>query len=208
MPVPENPHESAAAKFAYRLRKLRDERGLSAKDVGRACYVSRETISAIELLRLETAQKLDELFDLTELAYFEDCYHDIVREAMWSPFRHYKAQEAMAQAIRSYDPLHIYGVFQTEAYARELVGSYEPPHKVDEYVAMRMSRQEMLTRKDPPQIVAVIRESVLRETLGRPQMMREQLFRLLEISELPRVGLHVVPMGDGFMVKLLKRSLS
>ncbi|MFI0373494.1 Scr1 family TA system antitoxin-like transcriptional regulator [Actinomadura sp. 1N219] len=199
MPVPENPHESAAAKFSYRLRKLRVDRGMSAKDVAAACYVSRETISAIETRqlppRLATAQFLDELFDLTELAYFEDAYHDIVREATWSPFRLYKAQEALARSIRSYDPLHIYGVFQTVAYARELLSSYEPPHKVDEYVAMRMSRQEILARDHPPQIVAVIRESVLRETVGGSQVMQEQLARLLEISELPCVGIHVVPTG-------------
>jgi transcriptional regulator with XRE-family HTH domain len=199
MAVPETPHESAAAKFAYRLRKLRNERGLSAKDVAAACFVSRETISAIETRRLpprlDTAQRLDQFFDLTELAYFEDCYHDILREATWSPFRHYKAQEALAQAIRSYEPLHIYGVFQTEAYARHLVGSCEPPHKVEKYVALRMSRQEILTRdKNPPQIVAVLRESVLRETVGGPQVMNEQLARLLEISELPHVGIHIVPM--------------
>jgi transcriptional regulator with XRE-family HTH domain len=200
MAVPETPHESAAAKFAYRLRKLRNERGLSAKDVAAACFVSRETISAIETRRLpprlDTAQRLDQFFDLTELAYFEDCYHDILREATWSPFRHYTAQEALARAIRSYHPLHVGGLFQTEAYTRQLLtDAAEPPNRVDEGVALRMSRQEVLTREDPPHIVAVVRESALREVVGGPQLMEEQFNRLLEVSELSHVAIHVVPIG-------------
>jgi transcriptional regulator with XRE-family HTH domain len=199
MPVPRNPHESAAAKYAYRLRKLRDERGLTADEVGSFCFVSGKTISAIENLRLpprlDVSQRLDELFGLTELAYFADSYHDVIREAGWTPFRKYAEQEARARAIRSYHPLHIYGLFQTEAYTREILSSYEPPHKVDEYVALRMSRQDLLTRDDPPHIVTVIRESVLREVVGSPQLMKEQLTRLLELSELPHVRIHVVPTG-------------
>jgi transcriptional regulator with XRE-family HTH domain len=199
MALPESPHESAAAKFAYRLRKLRDDRGMTAQDVADACYVSREGVTAIETLRLpprlDTAKRLDEIFDLTELCYFEDAYHDILREATWTPFRQYTAQEALARTIRSYHPLQITGLFQTEDYARELVGSFEPTHKLEEYVRLRMTRQEILVREDPPHVTNLVRESVLRETVGGPEVMEEQLLQLLKVSELPQVGLHVVPMG-------------
>ncbi|MFC5750919.1 helix-turn-helix domain-containing protein [Actinomadura rugatobispora] len=199
MSVPETPHESAAAKFAYRLRKLRNERGMSAQQVGAACYISRESITAIETLRLpprlDTAQRLDKLFDLTEIAYFEDCYHDISREVERSPFRKYTDLESLARAIRAYHPLHIDGLFQTESYARYLISSYEPPGKIEEYVAVRMSRQDVLTRESPPHVVSVFRESVLREVVGGPQVMKEQLAQLLELSELLNVVINVVPTG-------------
>ncbi|SCG48507.1 hypothetical protein GA0070560_105269 [Micromonospora halophytica] len=73
---------------------------------------------------------------------------------------------------------------------------------------LRMSRQALLRRDDPPEGVFVIDESALRRSVGGPAVMDRQLGRLLEVAELPNVRLYVLPldvgahvsMGGGFVI--------
>src|SRR5256884_139114 len=49
----------------------------------------------------------------------------------------------------------------------------------------------------PPEFWAILDEAVLHRTVGGPAIMRAQLLRLLEVSDLPHVTLQVVPFGAG-----------
>jgi hypothetical protein len=60
-----------------------------------------------------------------------------------------------------------------------------------------MTRQQILTRRDPPHLWAVVDEAVLRRPLGGARVMRRQLEHLLELTELPNVTLQVVPFARG-----------
>ncbi|GGM60772.1 hypothetical protein GCM10011608_52300 [Micromonospora sonchi] len=62
----------------------------------------------------------------------------------------------------------------------------------------RLDRQAVLTGENPPQLVAVLDEHVLRRPVGGPLVMHEQVRRLVKLAiEQPRVRLHVVPASVG-----------
>jgi Domain of unknown function (DUF5753)/Helix-turn-helix domain len=113
--------------------------------------------------------------------------------------------EADAESIGIWEPMVVPGLFQTEQYSRALLQAWVtrfalPPGEVDRRVAARRLRQEILTRDPPPQVSAVIDESVLRRRIGEPPVMREQLGHLVAISELPNIGLRILPLDGEHMV--------
>ncbi len=60
-----------------------------------------------------------------------------------------------------------------------------------------LGRQTLLERKDAPRLWAVVDEAALRRPVGGPKVMRAQLERLIEASELPNVTLQVLPFAAG-----------
>jgi hypothetical protein len=69
--------------------------------------------------------------------------------------------------------------------------------KVAESLERRLRRQDMLTRDNPPDITIVLWEPVLYHQIGTPEVMRKQCARLLEVSQLTMVSLHVLPSDLG-----------
>ncbi|MFD0107074.1 DUF5753 domain-containing protein [Streptomyces sp. NPDC127164] len=63
--------------------------------------------------------------------------------------------------------------------------------------SVRMKRQERLEGSEPLQLYAVIWEAALRQQVGGPKVMREQLHRVLELTQLPNVRLQVLPFRAG-----------
>ncbi|MBM0237643.1 XRE family transcriptional regulator [Micromonospora sp. ATA32] len=131
--------------------------------------------------------------DVTEL------WPDVLkrREPAW--FRPWADIEREAVALRGYQLSWVPGLLQTEAYARAtLAGEALTAQEVNELVAARVGRQELLRRERPPLLIAVIDESVLyRSSYGDRKLMREQCAHLAECAELPSVQIHVVPADVG-----------
>jgi hypothetical protein len=131
--------------------------------------------------------------DVTEL------WPDVLkrREPAW--FRPWADIEREAVALRGYQLSWVPGLLQTEAYARAtLAGEALTAQEVNELVAARVGRQELLRRERPPLLIAVIDESVLyRSSYGDRKLMHEQCAHLAECAELPSVQIHVVPADVG-----------
>ncbi|MEU6039625.1 helix-turn-helix transcriptional regulator [Actinomadura sp. NPDC047616] len=192
-----DPKGSCAAAFVQRMRRYRERDGLSQAEVGAACNVSPKTISAVENLRrlptLDVSVKLDHLH---ETDYFEEQYWHVIREAGLSlTYRNYSEQEAQADSIRVYEPLNVPGLFQNEQYARRVLSAGQHPDNLEQAVAVRMGRQDILRREEPPFITALIREAALRETVGSPEEMQEQLAYLLKVAHDPRNTVQIIPSG-------------
>ncbi|MEV7004857.1 DUF5753 domain-containing protein, partial [Streptomyces sp. NPDC093982] len=105
-------------------------------------------------------------------------------------------QEA-ATAIRTFEIQYVPGLLQTEAYARAVVERglpSAPGREVQRRVELRMRRRELVRRADPPQLWAIVDESVLLRMLGSREVMREQLEYLEEMARLPHVTLQIVPL--------------
>lgn len=104
--------------------------------------------------------------------------------------------EAAAATIHSYDTMVVPGLFQTPAYAKAVVQGGEPELPDDEVhqrVELRMARQDVLTRPDPPQVWCVLDESVLYRKADDTAVLPEQLEHLVKLGELPNVHLQVLP---------------
>ena len=62
---------------------------------------------------------------------------------------------------------------------------------------MRLKRQDLLSRPEPPVVWSVMDESVLRRLVDGPAVMRTQLRHLMEAARMPHVTFQVVPFGVG-----------
>ncbi|MCO5993979.1 helix-turn-helix domain-containing protein [Actinoallomurus rhizosphaericola] len=108
--------------------------------------------------------------------------------------------EADATFIGLFELILVPGLLQTEAYSRALMegGQFaDDPERIDRLVAVRMLRQKLLHASDPPTLWTVLDEAALRRRIGGTKTMRAQLQHLIDASELPQVGIQVIPFTTG-----------
>lgn len=124
-------------------------------------------------------------------------YGDVLPE--W--FDLYVGLEAAANRISWYESELVPGLFQTDAYARELIRADNPgvdDPEISQRVQLRMERQAILSRPvRPPVLRVALREAVLACPVGGTGVMAAQLRKLAEVSELPNVDLRIVPFRAG-----------
>jgi transcriptional regulator with XRE-family HTH domain len=115
-------------------------------------------------------------------------------------FEDWLRAEAEAYALRYWSPIIITPVFQTAAYARALLLAAQTDTSdtaIDALVNAKLARQEILERPEPPEIVALIDELVLHRLIGSPEIMHEQLTKVVELAERTFICVQVVPTDVG-----------
>ncbi len=108
--------------------------------------------------------------------------------------------------MKIYNALTVSGLLQTEDYARALFRACKPQdtdEEIDQLVATRLERQEILARPKPPMLWQEIDEAVLRRPVGGPRVMADQLGYLAEAARRPGIVLQVVPFSAGAHAGLL-----
>ncbi|MEV5414303.1 helix-turn-helix transcriptional regulator [Thermopolyspora sp. NPDC052614] len=182
------------------MRRLREAAELTQSAVAARLGCTQTQVSRIEIAKRvpsrSNAERLDELFGLTERQYFVGLYRRIISyPAGQAWFLDWVDDiEPVAVVLRSWDPLLIPGLLQTEAYARCVFGQ-EPritPEEVDDRVTSRLQRQRVLAKKNPPSYMALIDEYTLHRRVGTAEVMREQLAHLLQMASLPTISIQVV----------------
>jgi uncharacterized protein DUF5753 len=125
----------------------------------------------------------------------------VSQEALPRWFRPFAEIEREATSLRTWEPLIIPGLLQTEDYARALITGWQPgdaTETVEQQVSARMERQHLLERTDPPLIWAIIGEAALRNPVGGPAVLHDQLTRLLDTDAThPRLIIQVIPLAAG-----------
>ncbi|MFI0409908.1 Scr1 family TA system antitoxin-like transcriptional regulator [Actinomadura sp. 3N508] len=191
-----DPSKSVAALFGAKLRDLRDKAGLSQAQLGDAIGYSNDTISKVETAAQapspELARCLDAHFNTNQ---FDELQPHAARESIPSYFRPYADLESTAIGVRVYEPVVITGLLQTDEYARAVLRPGQRPSKLDQSVAARMLRQEVLRREDPPWVVILLAEPVVRKLVGNKEITSAQLAHVLELADDAHVNVLVVPNG-------------
>ena len=121
-------------------------------------------------------------------------------------FRNWLEAEQHARIIRWWEALLIPGLLQTADYARGLVRAWqtiEDADMVERSLTLRMDRQAVFDRPDPPTLLAVIDETVLWRRIGNSEIMRTQLEYLIDMSTRPNIAVHIVPASVGAHAGLL-----
>jgi transcriptional regulator with XRE-family HTH domain len=117
---------------------------------------------------------------------------------MW--LSHYESLVEAAGWLGVAEPISIHGLLQTPAYAEVVERATEhsfSDEQVEERVERRLARQRALYRvRDALRLTAVVPEHLLRARVGGPEVMGEQLDRLVEIQQLPNVELLVLPADE------------
>ncbi|MFI6332574.1 Scr1 family TA system antitoxin-like transcriptional regulator [Micromonospora chersina] len=192
--------------FAGELRRLRTRAGLSQEALGEQISYSASLVAAVEQCRRpprgEFAERCDGVLQSDGL--LGRIREALIRESLMPWFREWVTIEQEAVTLCSFQPLVLPGLLQTEAYAQALYegASQFVGDQLEQQVAARLARQQILRREAPPQLVAVLDYTVLERPIGGPKVMREQLLHLLEVAHRPKVHLHVVPKGTGAYLSL------
>ncbi|MFD6287151.1 DUF5753 domain-containing protein [Streptomyces anthocyanicus] len=144
------------------------------------------------------SEKLDLAFGTGEL--FQGLWSAIKREHTPRRFDHCLELEAKAARIQEFGASVIPGLLQTKAYMHALFIEGEPglsPKEVDGLVAARLGRQEVLRGDSSPDCWWILSEATLRQTVGGPGVLREQLTALLALVDTRHTTLQVVPFEAG-----------
>ncbi|WP_055715269.1 helix-turn-helix domain-containing protein [Streptomyces torulosus] len=198
-----------------RLLDLRERAGIRREDAARILHVAPATVRRMETaevaLKIPYLQLLLKAYGVgdEEAEIFVRLAEEANKPGWWQRFHDilpnwfsmYVSLEGAAALIRSYDPHFVPGLLQTEGYARAVMVSgaigQTRPDDIERHVALRMQRQELLTRKDAPRLWFVMDETALRRPVGGPDVMRAQLDRLLEVTELSHVTVQVTTFDTG-----------
>ncbi|MFH8289659.1 Scr1 family TA system antitoxin-like transcriptional regulator [Streptomyces sp. NPDC018059] len=179
----------------------REAAGYTQKSLAEHFVVGEEQIASIEQgrrpLKMDLAVQLDALLGTNRtLETAVDHMPEVDLIPRWA--EEYLDCEREAIAISWYESLLVPGLLQTEAYARAVFRSRVPVYDEDEIeqlVAARIDRREVLHRRQPPMASFVIWEAALRDQLGGPEVYAEQLRHLRQYSELPGLALQILPLG-------------
>lgn len=195
---------SAMARIvADMARDLRTERGWTQTRLGEELGYSAAAVSAMETCAQPASDEmlvgLDQVFH-EETKFFNRCRRYMRLDTYPEQFKNYALLEQEAVMLQLYAGFVIHGLFQTEAYARALIGGGFPPlphERVEELVSARMARKALFDRDPAALIEIVLEESTLRRTIGSKEIMCEQLLYLAECAQRRNVTLQVLPMDCG-----------
>ncbi|WP_372443988.1 helix-turn-helix domain-containing protein [Micromonospora antibiotica] len=175
------------------------ESKISRMELGRVGFKERDVADLLTLYGVTAAADRDALLKLARDANSPGWWHRY-GDVLPTWFQSYLGLEAAAALIRSYEVQFVPGLLQTPEYARAVVllgHRGAAVEEVDRRVELRVQRQQVLHRPDPPQLWAVIDEAALRRPIGGPQVMRGQLTALIEATRSPHIRLQVIPFDAG-----------
>ncbi len=202
-------------RLAAELLRLREAAGLTQEEVAGRLEWDPSKLSRIENRQVgiiaRDLRKLLDMYGVTDVEQREG-YFAMAREgkqrAWWqsygdvipSEYGTLIGLETEAVTISSYGQELVPGLLQTADYARAVIRAFRPDDTADEItrrVEVRLARQAVLARDDPPRLWAVISEAVVRRAVGGQAVMAEQLRALASERERSVVTVQVLPFSAG-----------
>lgn len=212
------------------LREYREDLGYNLEDAARILACDRSKMSRIETgergIRAEELQELLREYGVpaAEQEALLAVAHRGRESGWWSEYRSvlppqaqdYVIMEMAAAEVLVYEPNQVPDLLQTPDYMRAVAAAdvrYTSADQRVHAVEVKLNRQRVVVGGRAPAIEVVITEGALRQTVGPPRVMREQLGRLADLAEagfaddLPdtgrpeegrsRVSLRVLPFAAG-----------
>jgi transcriptional regulator with XRE-family HTH domain len=197
------------------LRKARLDAALTQDQVAAAMDWSLSKVIRIEAgqvgISTNDLKALLSFYKITDTAHTDEliAVARAARERAWWSMYHDVASSALLDLIgyesavairRNFEPLLIPGLLQTEEYTRALYRGVDdriPAERVDTLVEIRLRRQELLDRINPPLLFFILDEATVRRSAGGEGVMRNQIRHLIDTAERPNVTIEVVPFSAG-----------
>lgn len=195
-------NQSAMKMLGRQLAAARRAKGLSQPGLAAALNIHEETVASIEqgrrVLKLDMAELFDEFLETKGmLAAGVANLPEVDQFPLWA--EEYMDQEKVAISLSWYDNAVIPGLLQSEPYARAVLRNRVPAYEDEELekaLRLRLDRQEILHRKNPPTLSFVVWEPALMVNVGTREVHKDQLRFLRQAAELPCVSLQVLSLDS------------
>ncbi|MGW2701482.1 helix-turn-helix domain-containing protein [Streptomyces sp. NPDC001340] len=199
-----DPAASPLDYFGSELRRKREAAGLTQKELGAIVFCTGSLIGQVETTLKVPTREFAERVDAALMTdgFFSRLVGLVLRSQLPSWFQPFAEMEAAATYISTYQAQMIYGLLQTEEYARAVLAT-GMPDRLDELVAARMERQRILEREQPPLTWAILDEAALHRPIGSHRIMREQLAHLSSFLDRKWVRVQVLPFEAGGHASLI-----
>ncbi|MFF3754116.1 helix-turn-helix domain-containing protein [Streptomyces sp. NPDC002018] len=190
-----DPSASPLDYYGGELRRLREAAGLNQRQLGEIVYCTGSLIGQIETTHKLPTRQFSEAIDaaLGTGGTFTRLLPLVLRSQLPSWFQQYAHMEAGATDISTFQAQLVYGLLQTEEYARAVLGAVAKDN-LEELVAARMNRKQVLKRKSPPLVWVVLDEAVLLRPIGGRKVMRRQLAHLLSFKDTKWIQIQILPL--------------
>jgi len=197
------------------LRRLREKAGMTIQEAAEGLGFSDTKLGRVEtghnsLPRVEDLEKLLDRYgvdDIDDRDSLLTLHRDSLSRDPWLPYRDampsgmplYVGLESEAQEMRAWQPMYVFGLLQTESYARAQFTVAKPVDEtgsafVENNVRLRMERKQLITRSDTPVALRVILdESALRRMIGGREVMLEQYDEIAALSARDNVTVQILP---------------
>jgi transcriptional regulator with XRE-family HTH domain len=204
-------------RLAAELRKLREQTGLSLTDAAKRLGWPQSRLSRIETrqsgIPTPDLRKLLDLYEVEDEDYrkrLADLARRVNERGWWqkyagligSEYADLIGMEEEARAIHTYEQELIPGLLQTPDYAHAAIRASRPSDtskEISRRVEIRIERQEVLTRSEPPppRFNVVLSEAVLRRPVGGREVMNQQMEHLMRPRDRSNVTIQVLPFDAG-----------
>lgn len=194
-----------ARRFVGReLKRAREAKGMSRAQVAAIFPVDNSLVAKWEQgTRTPTLRDLERLTVELGIETKFEILKEIIEDLATNEFapewagKWIKINKRATQLL-IHQPIVVPAIFQTDDYARAVLRLGKPaPFELDDQIAARLAQQEVLFKDDPPLVVAILGEAVLRHAVGGPKAMQDQLIRLVELAQRPEIIIQVIPFKVG-----------
>jgi len=182
-------------------------------ETGAVGISTNDLAALLRLYQVDSAERTSELVALARAAR-QQSWWSKYRGSVSSAYFQYLEYEADASTIRQYEALLIPGLLQTEEYATAAINQYRgrhpgrsqesggrlSPKMIKMRVELRMTRQRLLQRPDPPPLFFILDEAVIHRTIREEKLGRSQIDRLITMANRPNVTIQIVPFSVGMYV--------
>ncbi|MBV2363857.1 helix-turn-helix transcriptional regulator [Streptomonospora nanhaiensis] len=183
--------------WAAKLKKIREQAGLTQAELARQALMSRQVVSKYEMAtrapKSGVASKFDEI--LSTGGALRQLWHQLSNSVgIPDEWRDFIQLERAADEIREYQPLVIPGLLQSPKYARAMMqrsGTRIKDGDTEGLVATRLDRLGRL--RDDVHLWFVLEETAIRRVVGSVEAQLEGLSHLLELCAHESIRITVVP---------------
>lgn len=146
-----DPTASPLDYYGWELRRQREAHGLKQGQLGDIIFCTGSLIGQIETTKKVPTRDFSERVDaaLGTDGLFSRLIGLVLRSQLPTWFQPYAEMEAKAAYISTYQAQLVYGLLQTEEYARAVLATGKPG-QLDSLLAARMERQRILAWEKPP----------------------------------------------------------
>ncbi|MCX4608406.1 MULTISPECIES: helix-turn-helix domain-containing protein [Streptomyces] len=193
-----DPGASPLDYYGFELRRHRESAGLTQRQLGDIVNYTGSLVGQIETARKLPTPEFSERVDaaLGTGGLLSRLVGLVMRSQLPAWFQQVAELEARAVEICSFQTHMVLGLLQTDAYARAVLGALDQTD-LDDRTAVRLARQRILEKGEPPVFWAVLSEAALHQQIGGPKTMREQLAHLLSFEDNSRINIQVLPFSAG-----------